>query len=265
MQNLIEIRPDRYVNIVNIKHNSNCTLFFFHGVGGRSAQWRYQIETFAKRYSIIAMDYLGHGNSLKPILKKDTALYDFETISADAQAVFNHYKTQHNFVIGHSYGGAIALHLAAHQADIDKIILLAPLPFNLKIPLRPLLYLPDSWLQFLRTLMAKQVYKHLFNAATNPEIIQSEMQQNASNPIYVLKKTLLGIAHMPKIDLSTIRQPVLIIASLKDLLIKLNSIKGFYAQLPNVQFKIITNANHLMMLEQPEEINQIIASFLKAK
>ncbi|CAN5267298.1 hypothetical protein BH10PSE19_BH10PSE19_00700 [soil metagenome] len=265
MQNLIEIRPGRYVNIINIKHNSDCTLFFFHGVGGRSAQWRYQIAFFAKRYSIIAMDYLGHGNSLKPKPQNNTSLYNFEAMSADVQAVFNRYKTQHNFVMGHSYGGAVALHLASQQADIEKIILLAPLPYNLKIPLRPLLYLPNSWLQLVRILLAKQVYKRLFNTDTNPELILTEMHNNAANPIYAIKNMLLGIAHMPIIDLSTIRQSILIIASPDDQIISLQDIKNFYTQLPNSQFKIIKKVNHLMMLEKPEIINQLIDNFLKEK
>lgn len=263
MANLIEILPGRIVNVVLKKHpnkNKN-TLFFFHGVGGRSAQWRYQIEYFAQDYNIVAMDYLGHGESLKPI----AASYDFTSISADAQVVFQRYKTQNNFIVGHSYGGAIAVDIAAKQANITKIVLLAPLPYRLRIPFRRLLYLPDIQLQFLRTILITPIYKRLLDSKTHTDLLITEMRSNLSNPIYVIKNTLLGIKDMPKIDLSLIQQPTLLLVSPIDPIIRMQQIQTFYQALPHVNLQLIHNAKHLMMLEKPAEINQLIAEFLKEK
>jgi pimeloyl-ACP methyl ester carboxylesterase len=81
--------------------NSDCTVFFVHGAGGRAGQFRHQIEYLATKVNVIAFDYLGHGISDKPD-KPD--LYNADNHLFDLIAVFERYKTKINHIVAHCYG-----------------------------------------------------------------------------------------------------------------------------------------------------------------
>lgn len=77
-------------------------MFLLHGVGGSVDVWNLQINYFEKlSYEIVAMDFIGHGQSSSPLEPK---AYTFKEISEDILAVFDRFRKTQNIVVGHSYG-----------------------------------------------------------------------------------------------------------------------------------------------------------------
>src|SRR5436305_3164783 len=83
-------------------------LVFVHGIAGSSATWAPVMERLdGDRYTMIAPDLLGHGESAKP--RGDYSLGAYASGIRDLMVVLGHDRAT---FIGHSLGGGIAMQLA---------------------------------------------------------------------------------------------------------------------------------------------------------
>lgn len=240
------------------------TLFLIHGLGGRSQQWLQQINYFKNSFNIIAPDLLGHGESARPHAKEKN-LYAFSEHEADLQTIFRQFATEENILIGHSYGGALATALACtHQDEINKMILISPLPCAPSVSIPWLYRLPTPIMQLFRPLLEKKFQTLAFTSTDNRDILKTEMIAMRENDLHVIKAMINGVKHIPHIDVSMLTIPTLILLGAKDNLVLPQSSESFYTQLPNPQVIILKNAAHLSLLTQSEKVNRIMDSFIAA-
>ncbi len=266
MNNKIEIRPGRTIHISNYHHpHSQETVFLFHGLGGSGRQWREQIDLLKSKYSLVIPDLLGHGQSDKP--KPDaTNPYSFAELEADIQAIFAKYESHKNLIIGHSYGGALALVLAAnHQDRVSHLTLISPTPCTPKLQIPRIYHLPTWLMELLRPLLDKQFQALAFDRTANPTLLAQELQAAKENPMYVIKALVNGMESIPLIDIATLTIPTLIITGEHDGIIPPAAQQGFYQAMPHHQFQMIKNASHMVMLEKPQQVNEIILRFIENK
>jgi pimeloyl-ACP methyl ester carboxylesterase len=78
-----------------------------HGLTSTSATWTNVLPSLAERYTIIAPDLLGHGDSAKP--RGDYSLGAYASGVRDLLIALGHERAT---VVGHSLGGGIAMQLA---------------------------------------------------------------------------------------------------------------------------------------------------------
>jgi lipase len=91
-----------------------------HGVTGHGARWRVLADALPE-LRIVGMDLRGHGRS------PWTPPWSIEQHVADVIGVLEHLGLDRVPVIGHSFGGAIATHLARVAPDrVDGLVLLDP-------------------------------------------------------------------------------------------------------------------------------------------
>ncbi|MDT7653751.1 MAG: lipase [Pseudonocardiales bacterium] len=91
-----------------------------HGVTGHSARWRVLAEALPE-IRLIAVDLRGHGRS------PWTPPWHIEQHVADALAVLDDLGLARVAVAGHSFGGAIAVHLARTAPErVERLLLLDP-------------------------------------------------------------------------------------------------------------------------------------------
>jgi pimeloyl-ACP methyl ester carboxylesterase len=96
-------------------------LLLLHGIGDSSESWRPLLPTLAERYTVIAPDLLGHGQSDKPRADYSVAAYAngmrdlLEVLGIDRATV-----------VGHSLGGGVAAQLAYQYPDrVERLVLVA--------------------------------------------------------------------------------------------------------------------------------------------
>jgi pimeloyl-ACP methyl ester carboxylesterase len=82
-------------------------LLLIHGIGDSSATWLRVIPELARRYTVIAPDLLGHGESAKP--RADYAVAAYACGMRDLLGVL---EVDRVTVMGHSLGGGIAMQFA---------------------------------------------------------------------------------------------------------------------------------------------------------
>lgn len=262
MDSFIEIRSNRYIHVDIYPHStSSQTIFLIHGLGGRSEQWREQIPFLKENHTVVSLDLLGHGKSAKP-KTQITKTYSFLAFDQDLQALFNKYAGEKNIIIGHSYGGALATALTLeHQDRINKLILLSPLPCT---PIEtPFIYkMPTFFLKMIRPYLEKRFERLAFSTTTNPALLSYERKASKINCMGIIKAMVNGMSRIPNIDVTMITVPTLTIMGERDELIPISAQVNYYQHIPYQEFEMISNASHMVMLEQPQAVNELLAKNL---
>jgi len=88
-------------------------ILLLHGLASNARIWDLLAPILAKHFSVISVDQRGHGKSDKP----DDG-YDFDTVTNDIVGLIDALKIKHPIVVGHSWGGSVALCLAAKRPDL---------------------------------------------------------------------------------------------------------------------------------------------------
>jgi pimeloyl-ACP methyl ester carboxylesterase len=101
------------VSIHYIKAGKGDPVVLLHGIPQTSHEWRHIIPHLTKRYSVIAPDLRGLGDSSRP-----AGGYDKRTIANDIwRLVHEHLGIDKFFLVGHDWGGPVAFSLAAQHRD----------------------------------------------------------------------------------------------------------------------------------------------------
>ena len=87
-------------------------LVLIHGITGSSDTWLDVLEPLAERYTVVAPDLLGHGQSAKP--RGDYSLGAYASGLRDLLTALGHEK---GTIVGHSLGGGVAMQLAYQFPD----------------------------------------------------------------------------------------------------------------------------------------------------
>jgi pimeloyl-ACP methyl ester carboxylesterase len=83
-------------------------LLLHHGLASSQRIWDLMLPRLRRRFRVVTYDARGHGRSRKP-----SSGYGFEPVVADARAVIRATGLRRPIVVGHSWGGSVALELAA--------------------------------------------------------------------------------------------------------------------------------------------------------
>jgi pimeloyl-ACP methyl ester carboxylesterase len=247
-------------------------LLLLHGFGfGAVENWSRQVKVFTKRFRVYAPDLFWFGASVPraPI----------ETTPAEAETVRELLDALHlprADVVGASYGGLVALHLALNHADrIDRLVLVdAPGlhpntdeetviadDFHGETRVEPLL-LPDD-VAHLSYFLERVVY------GRPPPLpgwilrqVLAELHRNRE-PKAKLARGLDGPDLLDVARLGRVRNKTLVIWGRNDPLLLPSIGARMAAAIPGAKLVIIPGASHSAMMEQPERFNELVLGFLQ--
>jgi len=92
-------------------------VLLLHGAPVNLASWRKMAPAMAKRYTIVATDLRGYGDSDMPDGGKNHENYAKRVMAQDQVDVMNHLGFKRFHVVGHDRGGRVAHRLARDHAD----------------------------------------------------------------------------------------------------------------------------------------------------
>lgn len=96
-------------------------LLLVHGMAGSSAQWRHVFSRLAERFTVIAPDLLGHGESDKPDAEYNLSAH--ANILRDLLTALGHERAT---LAGQSYGGGVVMQLAYQCPELcERIVLVS--------------------------------------------------------------------------------------------------------------------------------------------
>jgi pimeloyl-ACP methyl ester carboxylesterase len=107
-------------------------LVFLHGGGVDSLTYSKLLKLLAEQYRIIAIDLPGFGKSSAPPTR-----WNYHQYAQHLNHLITDLKLKHITLLGHSFGGAVALQLAAIQPQIKHLVIIdgAILPISCSLPL----------------------------------------------------------------------------------------------------------------------------------
>src|SRR5438270_1373880 len=97
-------------------------LVLLHGLLGGSFCWRRNMEAFSRQHTVFAVDLPGHGESDAP-RHLDCSM---ATQADRVAALLEQLGLQEVDIVGCSWGGAIAMFLAAQSGKVRSLVLVAP-------------------------------------------------------------------------------------------------------------------------------------------
>lgn len=256
--------------------NGPVPIVFLHGFACSILNWKFLRQYFnTQLYSLYLIDLKGFGLSDKPHDGKYSLKDHADTISQFITA--KHLKNV--IIVGHSYGGGVALLTYLNSADsvIQKLILLGTpgyadyIPRFIRILRKPFLNRLALFVLFLYPIAIKRGLRKVYH---NPDKVTREII-NLYRPYYkrlCMQYTYIHTALQAIPDdydkiiglYKNISIPVLLLWGIDDKVVPNFIGKKMSENIPGSVYKVIEQCGHNTIEECPEETYSAISSFIEA-
>ncbi|MHA1757885.1 MAG: alpha/beta fold hydrolase [Promethearchaeota archaeon] len=243
-----------YYNIKKAENNK--AIIFIHGSASDSSCWNKQLSLVLD-YNLIALDLPSHGKSDK------FATLSLELYREAIKSLMKSLSLEKIILCGHSLGGAIVIsYYLEYPEDVEALILVGT---GAKLRVHPLIFenLKNNFQEFLNSISVGAFYRK-----TDKEIIKRYIDDVAKlgpEVPYADFSICDAFDELDAIKQGIIKVPTLIICGEADKLTPTKYSKFFHENISNSYLNIIKNAGHMVMMEKPNEFNQIIEDFIKNK
>lgn len=227
-------------------------ILFVHGSGADHTCWGNQIKALSNQFRVSALDLSGHGRT------KYREGAGLKIYTQDVLSCINKLCDK-PFLIGHSLGGAIALNIGLNFPD--QIIGLGLIGTGARLRVLPEL------LELIEQDMQKAVefiLDRAFSSHPPSQLLEKSRRMILRNGQKALLRDFMtcdGFDIMEKLDQITL--PTLVICGHVDQLTPVKYSKYLAENIPDSRLEIIDQAGHMLMLEKPGSLNQVLAEFLK--
>ncbi|MHA1965598.1 MAG: alpha/beta fold hydrolase [Candidatus Thorarchaeota archaeon] len=231
-------------------------LVFVHGAGSSHLIWAFQLREFSKEYRAIALDLSGHGKS-----EDIEGSPSIETNYAEEVAALIRHLTLDSFIlVGHSMGGGVVMtYTLKENVPRPKALVLVDTSSDLD-------------LSKLRSGLVKETIEdrvfffksRLYEQYT--EIYQLKKLDDAmklANPLVMIR----DLAACSKFNITDrvkeIDIPTFVLVGEDDDIITPTIAADFEKKFPRADIAVVKDADHVPMVEQPEEFNRLFRKFIE--
>jgi 2-hydroxymuconate-semialdehyde hydrolase len=235
-------------------------VFLIHGLGASGSFWYPVFGPLAARFRVIAPDVVGFGDSDKP-----PAPYDGPYFSTWLAGLMNALGVHRAHLIGHSMGGAIALHFTLDEPErVARLVLVDSLGLGMGSP----------WIGILMVLMmllpshpiSLWIAQHL--VMYDPSKLDWEEFRELGGSAEFDKRIFWQMFRQPKQwtisagQLRRIRPPTMLLWGEGDRNFPLARARAAQRLIPNAQVHVISRARHIPFLDKPKAFNDALIQFL---
>jgi len=255
-------------------YGGGSTVVALHASASTGKQWKSLAQHLEKRFCIFTPDLPGYGSS------SAATGSDGPSIFAEAETVFGLIEAWQEPVhlVGHSYGGAVALGIALHHPEwIKSLTLIEPLAFHvLNTGLSDdaeLLARINGVRDAIKSALARNRPQDgmarlvdFWNgtgawARTSPEM----KDRLAGEAAQVIKNFEAADKDPPSLaDLRTLGVPALVMMGTESPLVSLRATEIIAGALGNARLQIVAGGGHMLPLTDPHIVDPSIAAHVKA-
>ncbi len=248
--------------------DTNKWLVFLHGFGGDLGAWEKEISYFTDLgYSTLALDLRGHGLSSK---SGDLSFYNLENFAKDLNLILEAEKIKKPILIGHCFGGMVTIYFQTLFPDKSKALVLVDTSY--KPPFIGNNFVAQAFLKQFFKLFSKifpnmKVYGHAdFNQFIDTSDIDfkrllSDMLHTSLKSYFTLCESLSQFN--AKDLLNKITVPTLVVEGTNDTIFPPEIAKYLHSRIKTSQLDLIEGANHILVINNPKELEKSIQSFLQ--
>jgi pimeloyl-ACP methyl ester carboxylesterase len=246
-------------------------LLLLHGLLGGSFCWRMNMDAFSSCHTVFAVDLPGHGESDAPRDLDCSMPVQAGRISSFLERL----KLEEVDVVGCSWGGAIAMFLAAQSPKVCSLVLAAPVNPWSNLGIGRIRFLNGRMgAAFLRmvwpvsrplhsTAMARMYGDHRrLPPGTVEGYCSQVMRPGRVNNILSTLRSWEKDVNALRAAIPKIKARSLLIWGSRDSAVDVRSAGPLKQALPQCQLKVIQGAGHLSFEETPDEFNRLVLDFV---
>lgn len=237
-------------------------IVMLHALGTNFTQFEYIAPALTSEARLIGLDLPGCGHSAKP--RRPWRLVD---VTAAVLRLLEHLGIERAVILGHSFGGRVALELAlCHPERVLGLILLNSAGLTrypaLYKKLGPKIFKPNVVAGAILASF-RFVLQHIFSkSARRTPRAQRFMHQvlDRYDPRFAWEFAYHACPLLPELTLDVIDElpritvPVYAIWGARDELIKLETVRPALSRLPRCELVTLPEVGHMPTLEQPEAV-----------
>ncbi|ORW28824.1 hypothetical protein AWB91_02045 [Mycobacterium paraense] len=258
---------------------SGPALLLIHGVGDNSKSWDTVHAKLAQRFTVIAPDLLGHGESDKP--HADYSLPAFANGMRDLLAVLGIDRVT---VVGHSFGGGVAMQFAYQYPQlVERIVLVSAGGVAKDVSLALRLAAMPLGAEALGVLRAPGVMPTIrrVGRAVQSALGSTRFGRDAAEVVDLLEgfldrdglaafaRTLRSVVdargqYVTMLDRSYLVEsvPVQIVWGEDDLIIPVEHAHTAHAAMPGSRMEIFEDSGHMPFHDHPDRFVEVVERFV---
>ncbi|MBT3321204.1 MAG: alpha/beta hydrolase [Anaerolineae bacterium] len=236
------------------KAPTNTPIILIHGAGGSHLHYPPELRRL-NGFQVAALDLPGHGKSdglgKQSINEYVKSIQDFmDAINLPAAVI-----------IGHSMGSAIALQLALNTPD--RVLGLILLGSGSRLRVAPSV-LEESATEATFPLAVKRLVEWSFSAETSSRLKELATQRMSETRPTVLHGDFMACDSFDiSENVSEIKSRTLILCGTEDKMTPIKYSQALHGEIPNSELELIEGAGHMLALEKPREVAEIIERFVE--
>ncbi len=250
-------------------------LVLIHGYGAGIWVWEKQIEVLSQRYTVYALDLIGHGFSDRPKIP-----YTPEAYIHCLRDFMDGVGIEKAGLIGNSMGGGVAWATSILFPErVDRLILIDCVPpdvlqqvknesFRMLAAIKDIPFLPYLVMAARNRHSISRILLECISdiRLITPEVVNRQVQlSRIKGTTWALYSTFMHAKEALKLKdpFSLIRKPTLFIWGEKDLIFPPELGKNLHWAIAGSKFRMIEKSGHIPMWETPDEVNRAILDFLQ--
>lgn len=237
-------------------------LVFLHGFLENAGMWDFYTTEFSKKYRVITIDLLGHGQS-----ESIGYIHSMEDMADAVQTVLSELRIRKAVFIGHSMGGYVALAFAELYPDhVKGMILLnstsrADSDERKRNRDRAIVAVKQSYTNFIKMSIANLFSEDNRDRLT--DAIETAKTEALKTPLQGIIAALEGMKtrNDREVILHFAPYPIMLILGKKDPVL---NYQDSLEQIENTNVKLVTfNDGHMSHLENRDELVNVLRDFFK--
>ncbi|MEA3470164.1 MAG: alpha/beta hydrolase [Thermodesulfobacteriota bacterium] len=242
-----------------------------HGAASWLYSFRNNTTALSDEFTVYTLDMPGHGYTI-PLLKSSS--YSTDMMSDVLLEFMNTMGIEKANIVGHSSGGAWALHFAYRNPEkVKKLVLIDSNGLDVPVTLTFRLFsYPVIGELFSKFFTTEDVKKGLENAFFDKKLVTEEMIREIEVPLTFIenrKAQYLCIRNqdwkITEEEMPQIRVPVMVIWGEDDLYLDSAMARKFKEIMPDTSVVILEKCGHSAHEEKPDEVNRLITEFFGAE
>lgn len=241
-------------------------LMFAHGLLWGTHLYDKQVEYFKQDYRCIAFDFRGQGKS--QITKTG---YDMDTLAEDAIALLQALGIDKCHFVGLSMGGYVAQRVALKRPDLLNSLILLDTGAEAEDPENKVGY--ERLIKVINIIGVTAVSKKIMSIMFGQTFLEDKTRKKEFKKwVRYLKKNnkkgavkaTRGVISRDEVlsQLDKIKLPTLIVVGEEDVPTPYPEAQKMHFAIAGSKLAVIKGSGHSTPIEQPEQLNQVIETFL---
>ncbi|WP_338749470.1 alpha/beta fold hydrolase [Janibacter alittae] len=244
------------------------SVLLIHGSGpgvSAYANWRAVLPELSRNHRVIAPDVLGFGYTERP----EGVTYDMATWTEHLVGLMDALGIEKAAVVGNSFGGALALNVAAHHPErVTRLVLMGAVgvPFEItegldkvwgfEPSLENMVDLMDVF-AYDRSLLTEDLARLRLEAATRPGVHEAY-----SSMFPAPRQRSVEAMTIPDQDIRALTQPTLVIHGRDDEVIPLSNSMRLHELIEQSQLHVFGQCGHWVQIEHTQDFTRLVGDFL---